>query len=89
MTLLKQNLELGFAPDMRNYRAGAHILSDLGIESVRLMTNNPDKVDSLEQFGINVKERIQLVGEYNEHNIKYLMTKENPNGPYVSRTSRF
>ena len=69
------NIHLGFAADERNYRAGAQILSDLGLSEVRLITNNPDKVAALESFGIKVAERIPLVA-IDEHNKAYMLTKQ-------------
>lgn len=69
------NLELGFAADLRDYRAGAHILSSLGLSSVRLMTNNPAKVRSLEQFDIVVQERVPLITKTSKYNRLYLDTK--------------
>jgi len=70
------NIELGFAPDLRNYRVAAQILADLGVKSIRLMTNNPSKVSALPEFGIDVSERVPMVGNYNEHNVRYLMAKQ-------------
>ncbi len=55
------NLELGFKADERDFRAGAQILTDLGLSSVRLMTNNPEKLKSLESFGVKVIDRVPLV----------------------------
>ena len=81
---------MGFEPDLRNYKAGVHILGDLGVSSVRLLTNNPDKVNDLEKFGIQVKERVALVGEFNEHNLKYMLTKKERMGhilPFVNENS--
>jgi 3,4-dihydroxy 2-butanone 4-phosphate synthase/GTP cyclohydrolase II len=72
---VEANLKLGFGADQREYRSSALILKDLGIDSVRLMTNNPLKVDGLEQNGIRVSERIPVVIPSNPHNAKYLETK--------------
>ena len=58
------NEQLGFGADMRNYRAAAHMLSDLGLSQVKLLTNNPDKISSLNEFGVKVISREMLqVGE--------------------------
>ncbi len=57
---LEANHELGFAADMRDYSIGAHILFDLGVRNVRLMTNNPDKVRALEEYGLVVSERVPV-----------------------------
>ena len=59
---VEANHALGFAADMRDYRAGAHILFDLGVRQVRLMTNNPDKVRALEDYGLSVVERVPVEG---------------------------
>jgi 3,4-dihydroxy 2-butanone 4-phosphate synthase/GTP cyclohydrolase II len=69
------NLDLGFAEDERDYAAGAQILRDLGISSVRLLTNNPDKTSALEAYGIKVTERLPLVVAPTEDSLRYLQTK--------------
>jgi 3,4-dihydroxy 2-butanone 4-phosphate synthase/GTP cyclohydrolase II len=69
------NLELGFAEDDRDYAAGAQILRDLGITSVRLLTNNPDKANGLETYGVKVAERLPLAITPTPENIRYLRTK--------------
>lgn len=72
---VEANHALGFAADMRDYRAGAHILFDLGAREVRLMTNNPDKVAALEKFGLKVVERVAVDIPPRDANRKYLDTK--------------
>ena len=57
---VEANHALGFAADMRDYSAGAHILFDLGVRQVRLMTNNPEKVEALEKYGLSVTERVAV-----------------------------
>ena len=74
------NLDLGLPADARHYGAATQILKDLGIEEVRLMTNNPDKVSSLEDYGIKVAERVPLTPHPNDHNIAYLLTKRDRMG---------
>jgi len=69
------NLELGFAEDDRDYAAGAQILRDLGVESVRLLTNNPDKRIQLERYGIRVSDRLALAVRPTRDNLRYLQTK--------------
>ena len=69
------NLELGLPVDARHYCAAAQILRDLGVSSVRLLTNNPEKVTSLADMGIDVAARIPLTPLPNEHNGEYLRTK--------------
>ena len=70
------NVALGFRPDERDYRAAAGILSDLGVSAVRLMTNNPDKVERLTELGVRVAERVPLIIPPNGENGFYLRTKE-------------
>jgi 3,4-dihydroxy 2-butanone 4-phosphate synthase/GTP cyclohydrolase II len=72
---VEANLKLGFGADQREYRSSALILKDLGVQSVRLMTNNPLKLEGLEKNGVTVKERIPVVIPSNPHNAKYLETK--------------
>ncbi len=72
---LDANEQLGFAPDERSYTTAAAMLRDLGFGSVRLMTNNPDKVAGLSAAGINVVERVPHTFPANEHNQRYLNTK--------------
>jgi 3,4-dihydroxy 2-butanone 4-phosphate synthase/GTP cyclohydrolase II len=69
------NLELGFDADQREYGLGAQILADLGVTSMRLLTNNPDKRAGLEGYGLSIDERIPLLTDPNPHNIDYLRTK--------------
>jgi 3,4-dihydroxy 2-butanone 4-phosphate synthase/GTP cyclohydrolase II len=69
------NTKLGFAPDMRDYGIGAQILSDLGVTSIRLLTNNPVKISSLEQYGVSISERVPIVQKPNPHNEAYLRVK--------------
>ena len=69
------NIELGHPADARDYGTGAQILVDLGIRSMRLLTNNPAKRAGLEGYGLSVVERVPLVIESNEHNVDYLGTK--------------
>lgn len=72
---LDANLQLGLPADARDYTAAADILTDLGISHVRLLTNNPDKVEQLRAHGIVVAERVPLVVGVNEANVGYLNTK--------------
>jgi 3,4-dihydroxy 2-butanone 4-phosphate synthase / GTP cyclohydrolase II len=74
------NLDLGLPADARHYGAATQILKDLGVASVRLMTNNPDKTESLESYGVPVAERVPLTPRYNEHNLTYLLTKRDRMG---------
>ena len=76
MDTVEANLELGFPPDARDYGIGAQILSDLGLTTMRLLTNNPAKRVGLEGYGLKVAERIPLVIEPNEENYAYLKAKQ-------------
>ncbi|MFI4938978.1 MAG: GTP cyclohydrolase II [Burkholderiales bacterium] len=72
---VEANQELGFAPDQRNYRLCQPMLQRLGITALRLMTNNPRKIDAIESMGVQVVERIPLIIKRNPHNERYLTTK--------------
>jgi 3,4-dihydroxy 2-butanone 4-phosphate synthase/GTP cyclohydrolase II len=74
---VEANLELGFDADLRDYGIGAQILTDLGLTSMRLMTNNPAKIVGLEGYGLTVSERIPLQAELTKQNINYLRAKKN------------
>jgi 3,4-dihydroxy 2-butanone 4-phosphate synthase / GTP cyclohydrolase II len=74
------NLDLGLPADARHYGAATQILRDLGVGSVRLLTNNPAKVSSLEEYGVPVAERVPLTTRPNDHNIGYLLTKRDRMG---------
>ncbi|MGH2827808.1 MAG: bifunctional 3,4-dihydroxy-2-butanone-4-phosphate synthase/GTP cyclohydrolase II [Actinomycetota bacterium] len=72
---VEANVELGFAPDSRDYGVGAQILVDLGVTTMRLLTNNPTKRAGLEGYGLTIVERVALESAPNEENIRYLTTK--------------
>ena len=72
---VEANLMLGHGADERDYTIGARMLQDLGVASIRLLTNNPAKVESLQQHGIDVTERVALEPHLNRHNTEYLRTK--------------
>lgn len=69
------NLDLGLPADARDYGIGAQILTDLGVRSMRLLSNNPAKRAGLEGYGLSIAERVPLVVAPNEHNARYLATK--------------
>lgn len=73
---LEANLALGFAPDEREYYIGAQILQDIGVHTMRLLTNNPDKVYQLEDFGIEITERVPIIATATEYDRAYLETKK-------------
>lgn len=77
---LDANLELGLPADARDYGAGARILDDLGVRSVRLMTNNPDKTDAVIRHGLRVTGREPMAVQAGEHNLRYLRTKRDRMG---------
>jgi 3,4-dihydroxy 2-butanone 4-phosphate synthase / GTP cyclohydrolase II len=81
---VEANHALGFAADMRDYKAGAHILFDLGVRKLRLMTNNPDKVAALERYGLSVVERVAVEVPPRDANRNYLQTKRTKFGHYLS-----
>ena len=69
------NHQLGFSADERSYDIAATMLQRLGVSSVRLLTNNPQKIDALREHGIDVTDRLPLVAEPNQHNEAYLRSK--------------
>jgi 3,4-dihydroxy 2-butanone 4-phosphate synthase/GTP cyclohydrolase II len=72
---VEANERLGFAADLRNYGVGAQIISDLGIQRLRLITNNPRKIAGLGGYGLQVEDRVPLVMDAGRHNAAYLQTK--------------
>ncbi|MYS37123.1 3,4-dihydroxy 2-butanone 4-phosphate synthase/GTP cyclohydrolase II [Streptomyces sp. KhCrAH-43] len=77
---LDANLELGLPADARDYAAGAQILKDLGVHSLRLMTNNPDKTAAITRHGLTVTGREPMPVQAGEHNLRYLRTKRDRMG---------
>jgi 3,4-dihydroxy 2-butanone 4-phosphate synthase/GTP cyclohydrolase II len=85
---VEANHALGFAADMRDYKAGADILLDLGVREVRLMTNNPDKVRQLGEYGLSVTERVPVEVAPGKANRGYLHTKRTKFGHLLSLTDK-
>ena len=77
---VEANVLLGFAPDERDYGIGAQILADLGLSSIRLMTNNPAKRAGLEGYGLSISERVPLVMPVNEYDKNYMKIKRSKMG---------
>ena len=80
---VEANIELGFAPDLRDYHVAAHIMRYFGIKDIKLLTNNPSKMFDLAQYGINIVERVPIVVEPNKFNIRYLKTKRDKMGHLI------
>src|ERR671936_1430074 len=69
---VEANLELGFQPDMRDYGIGNQILADLGLSTIRILTNNPKKITGIEGFGLTVVEQLPIQTEPSDENARYL-----------------
>jgi len=81
---VQANERLGFAPDLRNYGIGAQILRDLGLSSIRVMTNNPRKLVGLEGYGLQIVERVPLIADPTRENRGYLQVKRDKLGHLLS-----
>ena len=77
---VEANCELGFKPDLRSYGIGAQILADIGVREMRLLTNNPKKIEGLSGFGLKIVERVPIEIEPNDKNLFYLQTKKDKMG---------
>jgi len=88
MDTVEANLALGFRDDERDYAIAAHMIRSLDIRSVRLMTNNPGKIDQLTQHGVDVRGRIPHVIPPNEYNRFYLETKASRSGHWIDFSGR-
>jgi len=77
---VEANLELGFQPDMRDYGIGNQILADLGLTTIRILTNNPKKITGIEGFGLQVVEQVPIETEPTPQNVRYLATKRDKLG---------
>ena len=78
------NEELGFKPDLRNYGIGAQILLDLGLSSIRILTNNPRKLVGLEGYGLEIVERVPIVPPPSDENRAYLDVKRDKLGHFLT-----
>ncbi len=80
---VQANESLGFKPDLRDYGVGAQILADLGLSSVRIITNNPRKIVGLEGYGLSITGRVAMPPACNSHNMNYLLTKKEKMGHWM------
>jgi 3,4-dihydroxy 2-butanone 4-phosphate synthase/GTP cyclohydrolase II len=84
---VETNEKLGFPQDARDYFAAAQILKDLGVQHIRLMTNNPKKIEGLRECGLIVTERIPIYVKPNKSNKSYLLTKQKKMGHLLTALS--
>jgi 3,4-dihydroxy 2-butanone 4-phosphate synthase/GTP cyclohydrolase II len=82
---VEANVKLGFKPDLRDYGIGAQILVNLGVQKMRLMTNNPKKIIGLEGYGLRIVERVPIETKPHEKNVKYLAVKKNKLGHILKK----
>jgi len=80
---VEANLKLGYPTDLREYGLGAQILADLGLKTIRLLTNNPKKVVGLQGYGLQILEQVPIRVPPNQHNAKYLRTKRDKLGHWL------
>lgn len=83
MDTVEANLNLGFKADARDYTIGAQILADLGLSTIKLLTNNPRKIEGLEKYGLEIIQRVPIIIEPTKTTKKYLMTKKEKLGHYL------
>jgi len=83
MDTVEANLNLGLKADARDYTIGAQILADLGLSTIKLLTNNPKKITGLKKYGLEIVERVPIIIKPNKINKKYLNTKKEKLGHYL------
>lgn len=88
MDTVEANVALGFAPDSREYGIGAQIIADLGIQKMRILTNNPKKYGGLEGYNLEIVERVPLISGLNPENVRYLKTKEERMGHIMGNENK-
>ena len=86
---VEANVELGFAADLRDYGIGAQILADLGLTTIRIMTNNPKKIVALEGYGLHITGREPIEFAPHEDNVCYLRTKRDKMGHILEHEDLF
>ena len=87
MDTVDANVALGFAPDSREYGIGAQIIADLGIQKMRILTNNPAKYGGLQGYNLEIVERVPLISDSNPENVRYLQTKEERMGHLMDKSN--
>ena len=87
MDTVDANVALGFAPDSREYGIGAQIIADLGIQKMRILTNNPAKYGGLQGYNLEIVERVPLISDSNPENVRYLQTKEERMGHLMDESN--